>query len=90
MTNCLACRYSSHGHCAKHPALTPTDVSYIETLWHEADDAERDASTWESEFLASIREQLDAGRDLSRKQFEKLEEVHARLTGDEDEPSVEQ
>ena len=54
----------------------------VRDLLAECDDAERDASSWEVDFLDSIRRMHLDGHDLSRKQLEKLEEVHERLTGE--------
>lgn len=74
---CFACRGSSNGKCVKHD--DKKGLSPDEQLWKEADEAPRDASPWESAFLDSIRKQLDRGTPLSRRQREKLEEIHNGL-----------
>ena len=37
-------------------------------------------STWELDFLDSLENTLDAGDEISRKQAEKLREIHDRRT----------
>lgn len=86
MTDCLACRYSSGGHCAFHPAPV-VEKSEIEVLLDECDNAERDTTLWETEFLTSIRSQYKTRRTLSPRQRETLDKIHERLTkpgGDDD------
>ncbi len=38
-------------------------------------------SDWECEFIDSIRNQIDEGRDLSERQIEKLEDIWKKVTG---------
>lgn len=37
-------------------------------------------TTWEEEFIESIRERVDAGRPLTEKQIEILESIYAKRT----------
>ncbi len=37
-------------------------------------------TTWEEEFVASLRSQFDAGRELTDKQLETLERIYAQRT----------
>ena len=37
-------------------------------------------TTWEEEFVESLRSQFDAGRDLTERQLETLERIYAQRT----------
>lgn len=58
------------------PKPDPTHAYYLEVV--ETDG--RNLSTWEEDFITSIREQLDQGRRLSERQAEILERIYAEKT----------
>lgn len=43
-------------------------------------DTEFELNQWEAEFYESIKEQIDAGHDLSPKQINCLEKIHQKAT----------
>lgn len=82
MDGCLACRYSSHGHCASHPAIDGA-VLPDEDLVRAIDEHDRDVTEWESRFVESCLRQLEQ-RPLSPKQRAKAEEILDRLENADD------
>ena len=44
-------------------------------------DANYDLNTWEMDFMISIEEQVDKGRNLSRKQGDALQKIYRKSQG---------
>ncbi len=51
-----------------------------ETMIADCEARESRLSEWESEFIQSLRERIDAGRSLTDKQAETLDRVWTRVT----------
>lgn len=56
----------------------PTDESL--QLVEDCEKREARLSAWEHDFIVSIRNQLEVGRDLSKKQTDMLETLWERVT----------
>ena len=54
--------------------------SNLEDMLYDLDCKSKDLSDWESEFVQSLRDRLESGRDLTERQIEKLEEIWNRVT----------
>lgn len=49
---------------------------WLETIEHEG----VNLTTWEEDFIESIRSRMDAGQELSERQAETLEAIYAKRT----------
>ena len=49
-------------------------------LLEDCERREERLNAWEHDFLVSVRAQLEAGRSLSKKQLERLDEIWDRAT----------
>jgi len=55
-----------------------TDDSFLDEILEAVEDGKLELSSWESDFVDSLGEQLGY-RDLSRKQREILDKIHAKI-----------
>lgn len=46
----------------------------------EIDDAQKDLTAWEEDFMQSMRDWVDNGRDLTEKQAASLTKIHEKAT----------
>lgn len=53
-----------------------TSHSWEDAVLREIEDRADDLTPWESEFVESIRRQLECGRHLSEKQIDVLSDIH--------------
>lgn len=56
-----------------------TDEQFYNDIYEAREENKIDLTDWESDFVDSIGEQLDMGRDLSRKQRETLDRIHEKI-----------
>jgi hypothetical protein len=69
----------SDAHADKKDAMTITNDDHRD--WLDAVESDGvNLSTWETDFIESLRRQVDAGRTLSEKQGEILERIYAEKT----------
>ena len=57
------------------------DPQTIEEWLSACEDCEGKLSSWETDFIANIRQRVENGRPLSESQVEKLQEIYDAKTG---------
>jgi len=56
-----------------------TDKKFYNDIDEAREESKINLTDWENDFIDSIGERLDMGRDLSRKQRETLDRIHERI-----------
>lgn len=56
-----------------------TDETFLEEVEEAVEDGKLTMTSWEEDFIDSIRGKLDCGRCLSRKQRESLDRIHEKI-----------
>ena len=56
-----------------------TDEIFLEEIEDAIEDGKLDLTSFEEDFVDSIRDKIDSGRDLTRKQREVLDQIHSKI-----------